>query len=87
MIYVIVSVYDQAAGAYGRPVFVAAVGQAMRSFTDEVNRVADTNEVNRHPEDFKLFEVGSFDDATGIFSAREPRLLCTAVDVKAAPGG
>lgn len=68
MKYVIVSVYDRAAQAFGRPVFVQAVGAAVRSFQDEINREAPENEMNRHPDDFDLYEIGSFDDQTGELS-------------------
>ena len=62
---VIVSVYDVAAQAYGRPVFAVSVGAAMRSFTDEVNRRGEDNTMYQHAEDFLLFELGVFDDSNG----------------------
>lgn len=65
---IVVSVFDRAADAYGRPVFVASVGQAIRSFQDEVNRVSAENEMNRHPDDFDLYKLGVFDDESGAFT-------------------
>lgn len=65
MIYQIVSVHDRAANGYGRPIFVAALGQAIRSFQDEINRAAADNEMSRHPDDFDLFHLGTFNDDTG----------------------
>lgn len=65
MIYQIVSVHDRAILGFGRPIFVAALGQAIRSFQDEMNRAAPDNEMERHPDDYDLFHLGSFDDATG----------------------
>lgn len=59
------AVKDNASGLFGRPIFVAKAGQAMRSFSDEVNREAPDNELHRHPEDFDLFCLGTFDDNTG----------------------
>lgn len=67
MRFVVVSVYDVAAGAFGRPAFCAAIGVALRSFQDEVNRNAPDNEVFRHPEDFILYHLGSYDDSNGRF--------------------
>lgn len=67
MIYQIVSVHDRAADAFGRPIFALAIGQAIRSFQDEINRIAPDNEMNRHPEDFDLFHIGNFDDQSGDF--------------------
>ena len=51
---VIVSILDTAAGAYGRPAYVASEGVAMRQFQDEVNRASDDNQLYRHPDDFQL---------------------------------
>lgn len=69
MIYKIVAVHDRAAAAYGRPIFALAIGQAIRSFQDEIRRVAPDNEMNRHPEDYDLYELGEFDDNTGQFTS------------------
>jgi len=86
-ILVIVSIKDLAAQAFGRPAFVPSVGVAVRSFSDEVNRDHPDNQMFSHPSDFELYEVGQFDDATGVFSDNHsstsaPRLLTRAVDVK-----
>lgn len=63
----VVSVYDAAVTAFGRPVFVPAVGVAVRGFGDEVNR-PDGGDMSKHPSDFTLYHLGHFDDATGQFS-------------------
>ena len=83
MIQTIVSVKDTAAQAFGRPVFVPAVPVAVRSFRDEVNRKDSTEDLARHPDDFELYELGSFDDSTGIVDVLEaPRLVARAKDLK-----
>lgn len=61
------AVYDSAINSYGQPFFVSAVGAALRSFVDEVNRKAGDNQLNQHPEDFVLFYLADFDDETGEF--------------------
>lgn len=61
---VIMCVRDIKAGAFGNPFFVSSVGQAERSFSDEINRVAEDNTMYKHPEDFELFELGSFETDT-----------------------
>lgn len=72
----IVSVRDRAAMAFGRPVFTASEGVAIRSFTDEVNRPSADNDMNKHPGDFDLYCFGVFDDEMGEFSLETtPRLL------------
>lgn len=70
MILQILSVRDRAANAYGRPIFVAAIGQAIRSFQDEINRVDQNNEMNKHPDDFDLYHLGTFDDETGLLTSK-----------------
>lgn len=79
---VIISVKDTAAQAFTRPIFVPAIPVALRSFRDEVNRVDSTDDLARHPDDFELYEIGSFDDATGIIEVIEPRLVARAKDLK-----
>ena len=79
---VIVSVKDSAAQAFGRPIFVPSNAVAIRSFRDEVNRKDSTDDLARHPDDFELYEVGVFDDATGIIEVFEPRILARAKDLK-----
>lgn len=66
---VVVSVFDSAVQTYGQPIVMPAVGAALRSFTDEVNRPGDQNPLHNHPEDFELRLLAMFDDETGIFQA------------------
>lgn len=83
MIQVIISVKDTAAQAFGRPIFVPTTAVAVRSFRDEVNRKDSTDDMSRHPDDFELYEIGSFDDSTGIIDVlSSPRLVARAKDLK-----
>jgi hypothetical protein len=83
MINIICSVKDRAADAFGRPLFVPSVGLAIRSFSDEVNRQADDNQMFHHSGDFDLFELGIFDDNTGIIECHsQPKLLTLGKSVK-----
>lgn len=62
----IVCVYDRAIQAYGRPFFVAATGGAIRSFLDELrNKESD---LSKHPEDYDLFHLGSYEDSSAQFN-------------------
>lgn len=80
---VLCSVKDRAADAYGRPMFVPSVGVAIRSFSDEVNRKDADNQLYNHPDDFDLYELGEFDDNTGLFALYEqPKLLSLGKQVK-----
>jgi len=69
MIQLIFSVKDRAADAFGRPLFVPSAGLAIRSFSDEVNRDAADNQMFHHSDDFDLYELGSFDDSTGMITS------------------
>lgn len=84
MIQVIVSVKDTAAQAFGRPVFVPAVAVAVRSFRDEINRKDSNEDLAKHPDDFELYELGSFDDSNGVIEVNEPRLVARAKDLREA---
>ncbi|QXP44315.1 MAG: nonstructural protein [Arizlama microvirus] len=80
----VVAVYDSAVHSYGQPFFVPAVGAALRSFIDEVNRAAPDNMLYQHPEDYELFVLATFDDEAGIFEIPEEgmRNLARGKDVK-----
>lgn len=83
MMNVICSVKDRAADAFGRPLFVPSVGLAIRSFSDEVNRDSADNQMFHHSDDFDLYELGTFDDSTGIIECHEsPKLLTLGKSVK-----
>jgi hypothetical protein len=82
MIHFVVSVKDRAAEVFNRPFFVPHRGVAVRDFTDEVNRSASDNALNRHSDDFDLYLLGEFDDATAQFkSAEQPLVLVRGKDV------
>ena len=81
MILFVVSVKDRAADVFNRPFFVPHRNVAVRDFTDEVNRVAADNQLNKHPDDFDLYLLGEFDDARGAVLNNEPQVLVRAKDV------
>ena len=75
----VIAVRDSAADVFGRPYFVPTAGIAIRSFTDEVNRKADDNQLHKHAKDFALYEIGEYDDATGMVVCHpQPKLLINA---------
>lgn len=75
----IVAVKDRAIDAFGQPFFVHATGQAVRSFIDEVNN--RESPFNAHPEDYDLYEIGSYNEDTGEILPIPPRLLGRGQDV------
>ena len=82
MIQIILSVKDTAAQAFGRPMFLPSSAVGVRSFRDEINRSDANNEMFKHPEDFELYELGTYDDSTGIIECPGLRLVARAKDLK-----
>lgn len=79
MILSVYSIFDAAVGTFARPFFMANNGQAMRAFDDEVNNVDST--INKHPEHFSLYLLGTYDDKTGMFTQdAEPKHIVRAID-------
>lgn len=77
------AVRDRAADAYARPMFVPSVGIAIRSFSDEVNRKAEDNQMYNHADDFDLYELGEYDDETAKFTILDtPKQLAIGKQVK-----
>lgn len=79
MIY---AVRDRATDQFGNPMFLVASGQAIRSFTDEVNRADKDNQIFNHPDDFDLYELGSYETSTGLFDVHVPEQVCIGKNVK-----
>lgn len=83
MIQVVCAVKDRAADAFGRPFFAQTQGVAIRSFMDEVSRAAEDNQLYQHPDDFDLFELGTYDDSIGMITMLpEPKLLMLGKQVR-----
>lgn len=72
---IVCAVYDHAVQCFGQPFYVRARGEAVRSFTDEVNRAAQENNLYQHPEDFDLTQVAVFDDESGKFEEVQEVLI------------
>lgn len=73
MIMKVFSIYDGKGKCYGLPFFMAQVGVAARAFGDLVND--DQSAVCKHPADYTLYQVGVFDDESGLFENVSPQVL------------
>lgn len=82
MLVRVVAVFDSAVGAFNRPFYAPALGAAIRSFNDEVNRKAQDNEMSKHPDDFWLSHLADFDDEKGQFINVDVRVVARGKDVK-----
>lgn len=77
------SVFDLKAKAFMQPFFSAVRATAVRSFVAAVNDPSTM--MHKHPEDFILFHLATFDDETAkILPLAQPEQLCNAVSVKEA---
>lgn len=63
------SILDGKSGIYNQPFSAVSRGVCLRMFTDLSNDPKSM--INRHPEDYTVVELGSFDDATGIFKSHD----------------
>ncbi|WNK12965.1 MAG: nonstructural protein [Microvirus sp.] len=77
----IYAVKDLAVQAFGMPFFLRSKGEAMRSFQDEVNRTDGKSSVAQHPDDYELYNIGEYDDATGAITPMTPELVARAKDL------
>lgn len=79
---IVLAVRDRASDTFGSPFYSVARGQAIRSFSDEINRNVSDNQLWMHPEDFDLYVLGSFDDSTGLFDVGVPQMIAVGKDLK-----
>lgn len=89
MILNLFAIRDDKANAYLAPFAMPTQGQALRAFSDLTNDSQST--IYKHPEDYRLYLLGTFDDDTGTLNQTagdHPRYLATASDftsIKATP--
>lgn len=79
MLVKVFSVYDVKTETYGIPRFVNHIGSMVREFGDAVKDVKTY--LCQHPEDYRLYELGEFDDNKGEFVLHKvPKHVCDAVE-------
>lgn len=71
------AVRDVKADAFGAVMVISTVGIAIRSFSDAC---ADArSEFAKYPEDYMLYEIGTFEPNSGLVTALQmPKLIVTA---------
>lgn len=79
------TVFDHAAEAYLEPFFAPTRGVAIRSFTEAVNSEGHT--FAKHPEDYTLYEIGTYDPSTGVIEGNRHESLGNAVEFVSRPHG
>lgn len=67
------AVRDIKAQAFGRPFTIANNAMAFRAFV--AAQQDSSSEMSKYPEDFQLYQLGSFDDQTGEIIPFNPTLV------------
>lgn len=75
------AIRDRATDSFGNPMFLISAGQALRSFTDEVNRADKDNQLYQHPDDFDLYSLGEYETNSGTFDATLPSMVAAGKTV------
>lgn len=81
MIISVFTIRDDKAQAYLQPFFLSNESMARRAIAD---CVSDSDHMfGKHPEDYALFSLGTFDDQSGKFVLTDaPRHLINLIDVE-----
>lgn len=74
------TVYDSAAAAYLDPFIAPSTEFAIREFRRAVNQ--EGHQFNTFPEDYTLFQIGSFDPLTATLKPTPPTSLGVAITFK-----
>lgn len=81
------AVFDSKAGFFSNPFVEQREESAIRQFCDAVNDKNPQNMWYKHPEDYSLFNIGSFDNLTGEILPSLPKSLVTASALKSFSDG
>lgn len=79
------TIYDSKAKAYSLPFHAVNDAVATRMVGASVNDPGTT--LNKHPEDFVIYELARFDDETGVFEITNQRAVSTCLALKEIHGG
>jgi len=79
MIKKLCAVYDVKSGQYDRPLLFLTLGEAERSFADAVKDPQTL--INKHPADFRLDCIGSFDTESGELIPNKPVIVVEAAQL------
>lgn len=72
------TIFDAKAHAYTIPWFMITEDMAKRTFGDSVND--RSHNFGMHPEDYTLFCIGHFDNATAVVESHAPLALGNGVE-------
>lgn len=79
MILKVFSARDMKAEAFLQPFFMPTSGAALRAFGDACSK--EDSPFFIHPNDYVLYEIGSYDDSDGLLVATSPvKMMACAAD-------
>jgi len=78
MIMQIFSIFDKKTAIYSKPFYCLTMAEAIRTFGDAVNE--PESPFFKHPEDYDLWQIGRFEDITGIIDKMDPQHLGSALN-------
>ena len=79
MLQKLFSIYDSKAESFSNPVYLNSTGLAVRTFSDSVQD--PESQFAKHPADYTLFELGTYDDQTAEFKLLPtPKSLFIAIE-------
>ena len=76
MIINVYTIFDVKAQFYNKPFYLANDSVAVRTFSDLAND--PQTDVAKHPEDYILFALGTYNDETAKIEWNEPKTMCRA---------
>lgn len=76
---ILTAAYDEKALMYTAPMAEVSVAAAIRNFSDAAS---DPNsQLSKHPEDFTLMQIATYDDTTGVITPMiPPTTLARAIE-------
>lgn len=79
MVKFLVSIFDKKVQVFGNPVIAMNEADAVRMARTVVS--SDDSQISLYPEDFTLYHVGNFNDATGVLEPINPIILTELVSL------
>jgi hypothetical protein len=73
------AIFDRCSGVYDRPFPSRADAEALRSFSQIAND--SSHPIGQSPEDFTLFNIGTYDDNDGDLSGSAPVKVANGAEV------
>lgn len=76
----LISLYDRATESYAPIMTVNTRNEAIRSFRQAVNDPQTPIHIN--PTDYEIYQLGTYDDQTGVIIGDKPQLIARGEDYK-----